>query len=53
MIKNFESKYGKPNKTILVVGDYDNCDNNMKGKNQQYVKSLEEYLKMLVIKHIW
>jgi hypothetical protein len=22
MIKNFENKYGKPNKTILVVGDY-------------------------------
>ena len=32
MIKNFENKYGKPNKTILVVGDYDKFDNNMKKK---------------------
>jgi hypothetical protein len=53
MITNFENKYSKPNKTILVVGDYNKGDNNIKGKNQQYVKSLEEYLEMQVIKYIW
>jgi hypothetical protein len=38
MIKNFENKYGKPNKTILVVGDYDKGDNNMKGKEPTICK---------------
>ena len=53
MIKNFENKYGNPNKTIMVVGDYDKGDNNMKGKEPTICKNLEEYLKMQVIKHIW
>ena len=52
MIKNFDNKYGKPNKTILIIGDYDKGNNNMKGKNLPYVKNLEEYLEMHVIKHI-
>ena len=38
MIKNFENKYGKPNKTILVVGDYDKSNNNMKGKEPTICK---------------
>ena len=38
MIKNFENKYGKPNKTILVVGDYDKGDNNMKRKEPTICK---------------
>jgi hypothetical protein len=38
MIKNFEKKYGKPNKTILVVGDYDKGDHNMKGKEPTICK---------------
>lgn len=38
MIKNFENKYDKPNKTILVVGDYDKGDNNMKGKEPTICK---------------
>ena len=37
-IKNFKNKYGKPNKTILVVGDYDKCDNNMKAKEPTICK---------------
>ena len=32
MIKNFQNKYGKPDKTIFVIGDYDKGDYNMKGK---------------------
>ncbi len=38
MIKNFVNKYGKPNKTILVVGDYDKGDNNMKGNEPTICK---------------
>ena len=38
MIKNFENKYGKANKTILVIGDYDKGDNNMKGKEPTICK---------------
>ena len=30
MIKNFENKYGKVNKTILVIGNYDKGDNKNK-----------------------
>jgi hypothetical protein len=32
MIKNFEKKYGKPNETVFVMGDFDKSDNHMKGK---------------------
>jgi hypothetical protein len=38
MIKNFEKKYGKPNKTIFVIGDYDKSDSNMKGKEPTICK---------------
>ena len=45
MIKNFENKYGKPNKTILVVGDYDKDDNNMKGKEPTICKKFRRIFK--------
>jgi hypothetical protein len=32
MISNFQNKYGKPEETIFIMGDYDKCDYNMKGK---------------------
>ena len=32
MVKNFENKFGTPDKTIYVLGDYDKGDYNMKGK---------------------
>jgi hypothetical protein len=32
MIKNFQKKYGNPEETIFVMGDYDKGDYNMKGK---------------------
>ena len=32
MVKNFSNKYGKPDKTIFVMGDYDKGDFHMKGK---------------------
>lgn len=32
MIKNFSNKFGKPNDCIVVLGDYDKGNNNMKGK---------------------
>ena len=31
MVKNFSNKYGKPDKTIFVMGDYDKGDYHMKG----------------------
>ena len=37
MIKNFENKYGKPNKTILVVGDYDKCEIVLKGRYINFI----------------
>ena len=32
MINNFQNKYGKPEETIFVMGDYDKGDYHMKGK---------------------
>jgi len=32
MVKNFSNKYGKPDKTIFIMGDYDKGDYHMKGK---------------------
>ena len=32
MIKNFENKFGKPNKCTVILGDYDKEDGHMKGK---------------------
>ena len=32
MVKNFSNKYGNPDKTIFVMGDYDKGDYHMKGK---------------------
>lgn len=32
MINNFKEKFGKPENTIVVIGDYDKGNNNMKGK---------------------
>ena len=32
MVKNFSNKFGKPQNTIYIMGDYDKGNNNMKGK---------------------
>ena len=32
MVKNFQKKYGKPEETVFVMGDYDKGDYHMKGK---------------------
>lgn len=32
MISNFQNKYGSPEETIFVMGDYDKGDYNIKGK---------------------
>jgi hypothetical protein len=47
MIKNFENKYGKPSKTILVIGDWDKGDYNMKGK-EPIIFRKAKYKKYLV-----
>jgi hypothetical protein len=38
MIKNFKNKYGNPNETIFIMGDWDKGDNNMKGTEPSICK---------------
>jgi len=38
MIKNFSNKYGKPDKTLFVIGDYDKGDYSMRGKEPAICK---------------
>ena len=32
MIKNFSNKFGKPEDCIVILGDYDKGEHNIKGK---------------------
>lgn len=32
MIKNFNNKFGEPENTLCIMGDFDKSNNNMKGK---------------------
>ena len=42
MVKNFSNKYGKPDKTIFVMGDYDKGDYHMKGKEPVICKKFRK-----------
>jgi hypothetical protein len=40
MINNFKNKYGKPEETIFVIGDYDKGNYNMKNKETVICKKI-------------
>jgi len=42
MINNFKNKYGKPEETIFVIGDYDKGNYNMKGKEPVICKKFRK-----------
>ncbi len=50
---NYKNKYGKYNKTILVVGNYDKSGNNMKGKEITICKKFRRIFINIGYKHIW
>ena len=45
MVKNFSNKFGKPDKTIFVMGDYDKGDYHMKGKEPVICKKFRRIFK--------
>jgi transposase len=45
MIKNFINKYGDKENVIIVIGDYDKGDSNMKGKEPAICKKLRRIFK--------
>ena len=45
MVKNFSNKYGKPDKTIFVMGDYDKGDYHMKGLEPVICKKFRRIFK--------
>lgn len=45
MVRNFEGKYGKPDTTILVMGDYDKGNHNLKGREPTISKRLRSIFK--------
>ena len=45
MIKNFQNKYGKPEETVFVMGDYDKGDYNMKGVEPVICKKFRRIFK--------
>jgi hypothetical protein len=45
MIQNFKNKYGKPEETIFVMGDYDKGDYHMKGKEPVICKKFRRIFK--------
>ena len=45
MVKNFQNKYGNPDKTIFVMGDYDKGDYHMKGKEPVICKKFRRIFK--------
>ena len=51
MVNIFSNKFGKPENTICVMGDYDKGDYRMKGLEPVICKKLEECLRMRDIKH--
>lgn len=45
MIKNFTNKFGSPDKTLFIMGDYDKGDNNMKGVEPTICKKFRKIFK--------
>ena len=45
MVKNFKNKYGEPNETVIMYGDYDGKDNIIKGKEPIVTKNLKRALR--------
>jgi hypothetical protein len=45
MIKNFSNKFGSPDKTLFIMGDYDKGDNNMKGVEPTICKKFRRIFK--------
>jgi hypothetical protein len=47
-----KNKFGKPDKTIFVMGDYDKGSYNMKGLEPVICKKFRKIFRKLDIKHI-
>jgi hypothetical protein len=45
MLKNFSKKFGKPDKTVFVIGDYDKGSYNMKGCEPSICKKFRKIFK--------
>jgi len=45
MIKNFSNKFGKPDETMFILGDYDKGNHNMKGKEPAICKRFRKIFK--------
>ena len=45
MVKNFKNKYGEPNETVIMYGDYDGKDNIIKRKEPIVTKNLKRALR--------
>jgi len=45
MVKNFKNKFGEPKDSIIVLGDYDKGDYNMKGKEPTILKKIRRIFK--------
>ena len=45
MIKNFANKFGKPQDTLFIMGDWDKGDYNMKGKEPTICKKFRRIFK--------
>ena len=45
MVKNFKNKFGETKDTIIVLGDYDKGDYNMKGKEPTILKKIRRIFK--------
>jgi ribosomal protein L13 len=48
MIQNFQNKYGKPEETIFIIGDYDKGDYNMKRKEPVICKKFRRIFRNAV-----
>jgi hypothetical protein len=45
MVKNFKNKFGETTDTIIVLGDYDKGDYNMRGKEPTILKKIRRIFK--------
>ena len=45
MVKNFREKFGNPDNTIVIVGDFDKGNNHMRGKEPAKIKGMRKVIK--------
>ena len=45
MVKNFKSKFGEPDKCVVIMGDYDNGSYHMKGKEPAITNKIRKILR--------